>query len=257
MTLQETSTPIAPTTSARRILLTGSAGGIGRSLWPALRARGHEVRGFDVRPTQGLEGAITASLTDPQAVRDAVRDVDTVLHLAATPNDLDFLTRLLPNNLQGAFQLLDEAAKAGVKRLILASTIQVVNGLLSEGRTVGVDEAKPDNHYGLTKLWLEHAGRIVHRKHGTSVLAVRIGACPTSARNARWTQSHEAEMDLYLSLPDAARFFIAAVEAPHVGYEIVYATSRPRGRPRVDLEPAARLLGYVPRDTYPENVPTE
>jgi hypothetical protein len=36
---------------------------------------------------------------------------------------------------------------------------------------------------------------------------------------------------------------------------ILQATSRPTGAPRMDLELARRVIGYVPRDAWPEGLP--
>ena len=48
------------------------------------------------------------------------------MHLAATPDDADFLTELLPNNVVGVYNVFEAARLAGVRRMILASSGQVV-----------------------------------------------------------------------------------------------------------------------------------
>src|SRR5262245_3640625 len=90
-------------------LVTGSAGRVGRAVVAELLARGHPTRGFDLAPTPGCPDHVVGSLTDPAAVRRAMSGVGTLVHLAATPDDDDFLTTLLPNNLLGVFHVLEAA----------------------------------------------------------------------------------------------------------------------------------------------------
>ena len=62
-------------------------------------------------------------------------------------------------------------------------------------------------------------------------------------------------MDVYLSPGDAGRFFACASRAPDdVRFAVVYATSKPVNNCPYDLEPARQLLGYEPRDRWPEGV---
>src|SRR5579863_1872158 len=97
------------------VLVTGSAGRIGRAVVRELKARGHAVRGFDRVPTPGLADALVGNITDGAAVRRA----------AATPAADDFLTQLLPKSVVGAYHVMEAAREAGVRRVILASSGQV------------------------------------------------------------------------------------------------------------------------------------
>src|SRR5262249_21621773 len=108
------------------VLVTGSAGRIGRAVVAELLARGQAVRGFDVVPTPGLRDSVVGDITDPSAVHRAVQGAAAVVHLAATPDDDDFLTKLVPNNIVGVYHVLESARAAGVRRLVLASSGQVV-----------------------------------------------------------------------------------------------------------------------------------
>src|SRR5438445_7587019 len=97
------------------VLVTGSAGRIGRAVVRELMARGHRVRGFDRLTTPGVAEAIVGDITDAAAVRRAVAGVQTLIHLAATPDDDDFLTQLAPNNIIGAYQNMEAARAARVR----------------------------------------------------------------------------------------------------------------------------------------------
>src|SRR5262245_55763744 len=108
--------------ASARVLVTGSAGRIGRAVVAELKARGRPVRGFDLVPTPGLDDCVVGDITDGVAVRRAVEGAGTVIHLAATPDDDDFLARLVPNNVVGVYQVLEAARLAGLRRLVLASS---------------------------------------------------------------------------------------------------------------------------------------
>src|SRR6516165_6282560 len=88
-----------PMAKAPTILVTGSAGRIGKAVVRELRARGHSVRGYDIVASPQADEYVVGSTTDAESVGRAVPGIETVIHLAATPDDDDFLTKLLPNNI--------------------------------------------------------------------------------------------------------------------------------------------------------------
>ncbi|MBY0232335.1 MAG: NAD-dependent epimerase/dehydratase family protein, partial [Gemmataceae bacterium] len=71
-----------------RVLVTGSAGRIGSAVVKELDAQGIPVRGFDLVPTPGAEH-VAGTLTDADAIKRAMQGVETLVHLAATPDDDD------------------------------------------------------------------------------------------------------------------------------------------------------------------------
>jgi nucleoside-diphosphate-sugar epimerase len=241
---------------ATRILVTGSAGRIGQAAVSELKARGHAVRGFDLVPTPGIEDCVVGDITDAAAVRRAAEGVGTLIHLAATPDDDDFLAKLVPNNVVGVYQVLEAARLAGVRRLVLASSGQVVWWQRLRGPfPIGTEVAPtPRGWYAATKVFLEAAGRAYVEAHGLSVLAVRLGWCPRTPEQVAEIAQSDWAQDVYLSPADAGRFFACAVEAPLLPFAVVYACSRPARRIMYDLAPAKDLLGYEPRDTWPEGV---
>ncbi len=242
---------------ARTVLVTGSAGRIGRAAVRELKARGHTVRGLDLAPTPGADVSLVGSITDADVVRRAVAGSSALVHLAATPDDDDFLTKLLPNNVVGVYHVLEAAHAAGVKRMVLASSGQVVWWQRFRGPLpIGADEPPtPRGWYAATKLFLEAAGRAFAGGHGLSVVAARLGWCPRDRAHAEELAHTDWGPDVYLSPGDAGRFFACAVEAPaDPGFAVVYAFSRPVRRHLHDMAPARERLGYEPRDTWPEGI---
>jgi len=111
--------------SAPLVLVTGSSGRIGRAVVAELLERGHQVRGFDRIASPTVPDSVVGSVTDRAAVDQAMTGVTTLIHLAATPDDADFLSELLPNNIAGLYHVMESAQLAHVGRIILASSGQV------------------------------------------------------------------------------------------------------------------------------------
>jgi nucleoside-diphosphate-sugar epimerase len=240
-----------------KVLVTGSAGRIGQAVVAELQARGLPVRGFDRVPTPGVADSVTGDLSDAQALLRAAEGAGALVHLAATPDDDDFMTRLLPNNVVGVYNVLEAARQAGVKRLVLASSGQVVWHQRFTGPLPirASDPVTPRYWYAAAKVFLEAAGRAYAAAHGLSVIAARLGWCPRTPEHVEELRATAWGPDVYLSPGDAGRFFAQAVQAPaDIRFAVVFATSRPVREVVYDMDEARRLLGYEPRDVWPEGI---
>ncbi len=241
--------------SSKTILVTGAAGALGRVAVKGLKAAGHRVWGLDLQDCPTCDRQFRGNLQDESLAKAACEGVDTLIHLAAIPDDALFLDELMPSNVGGLYQILTAAQFQGVSRLVIASSGQVVWGTQQHGPwPISVTEPpRPRFWYALTKEFGEIAGQMFHREYGLDVLSVRLGACPRDRSHAVELEQNEVHRDVYFSPRDAARFFVAAVAAePGFGYQIVYACSRPTLRMRYDLSPLKSLLGFEPEDRWPD-----
>lgn len=247
------------TDAPQRVLVTGSAGAIGNAVCLALAARGHTVRGADVRPTPNVPDAIVGDLAEKDVVYRAVEGMDTVIHLAAYVNNGELVETLMRPNVISPYYICEASRELGVKRVVLASSVQVIEGFGRPGRSIGVDEGlRPRNLYAMTKAWGEIMGDMYAKMYNLSVINVRIGWLPRSQEQANAIARSEYAQDIYLSYADAQRFFERCVESeiPAAGESIVvFAGSRTTEPPHMDMEPARTLLGYVPQDRWPDNMP--
>ena len=226
----------------RTVLLTGAAGGLGTLMRSLLPEYGYTLRLFDVRPVEGEPDAVTADLSDTDALREAVRGVDAVIHLAGISLEAPF-EKILKSNIEGTYNLYEAARLEGVPRIVFASSNHAV-GFTPAPRAgeplIPVDTPRrPDTFYGLSKSFGEDLAQFYWDKHGLETVSVRIGSCfpePTSVRM----------LSVWMSPADGARLFHAALTAEGVGHTVVYGSSA-NTRLWWDLT-TARALGYEPRD---------
>jgi uronate dehydrogenase len=237
---------------AHAVLVTGSAGRIGRAVSAELVARGHRVRGFDRVPSPALREAVVGDVASPDDLDRALAGMDTAVHLAATPDEADFMTLLLPNNVIGLYRMLEAARHARLGRVILISSGQLYSGHDGPLPITPATPTSPRNWYALTKVLTEAAGQVYAATHGLNVVVIRPGWVPRDHAHAEELAASAHGKDGYLSPGDAGRGFAAAVEAEGLPrYTVVHVCSLPVEMARYDLRPAKTLLGYEPRDRWP------
>ena len=226
----------------RTVLLTGAAGGVGTLMRSLLPPYGYRLRLLDVVPIPDEPEALTVDLADYDALRDAVRGVDAVLHLAGISLESSF-ERILRANIEGTYHLYEAAREEGVRRIVFASSNHAVGFTPVPGEgapRIPVDTPhRPDTFYGLSKAFGEDLAQLYWDRHGIETVSVRIGSLfpePTSVRM----------LSIWLSPADGARLFHAALTAENVGHTVVYGSSA-NTRLWWDLGPA-RALGYEPQD---------
>jgi uronate dehydrogenase len=213
------------------ILMTGAAGAIGGMLRERLGH--HELRLTDVRATDGVAAL---DVTDAEAVHRACLGVDAVVHLGGIASEGPF-EDVLAVNVRGTERVLQGAHRAGVGRVVLASSNHAA-GLYERTDALADDvPARPDSYYGWSKAAMESLGRLYHDRCGLDVICLRIGACkeqPTEPRDL-WA---------WLSPDDAARLVEAALGA--TGWRLVWGVSANTRRWWSDA--GGRAIGYHPRD---------
>jgi len=173
-----------------RVLITGGAGRLGRSLVTGLVDRGHDVVSLDrvvsdARELHGVE-QVAVDLTDAAAARDAVAgaQADALIHLAAiavpfsAPEDV-----ILRTNAALALNTMTAGVEAGVTRIVTASSPTVIGYNAPAGWSVDrlpIDEQTPTapwNAYALSKLLAEQTMRMLHRQTGDGTRFAAFRPC--------------------------------------------------------------------------------
>ena len=217
------------------VLITGAAGKIGSSLMQSLPALGWAVRGFDrVSAADGVVG----DLTVPGDLDAAMDDVEAVVHLAGQPTEAPWPV-VREANIEGSFQVFEAARRAGVHRVVYASSNHAV-GFTPIARGLPADTPpRPDTLYGVSKVFGEALARYYVERYDMRVACVRIGTFAPRPPDLR-------SLSTWLSPGDCARLVDACLRTPDLGFALVWGISA-NTRRTWSLDEAV-ALGYQPVD---------
>ncbi len=158
------------------ILVTGAAGTLGRAVLPTLLNAGFSVRAGDVRPVADAPAAVEAirlGVRDAEAVLHATRGVSGILHAAAWHGMHlrdHSASEFWDLNATGTFNVLQAALDAGVRAVVLSSTMGVYGRsrlAAGGGPAVRIHEdlpLLPDDIYGATKVVSEELSQYFARR---------------------------------------------------------------------------------------------
>jgi UDP-glucose 4-epimerase len=168
-----------------RILVTGGAGFIGSHLAEELLRKGHSVMVLDDFSTglrENVPAAARATRADVHDGEELSRILgherpEVVLHLAAQMNIRRSIVdpvRDAEINVMGSLRLFQASARAGVRRVVFASSGGAVYGERGAGLCRETDFPKPTSPYGIAKLAAEHYGRHVAQSGGPEFVTLRL-----------------------------------------------------------------------------------
>lgn len=224
------------------ILITGAAGSIGTMLRPRLARPGRTLRLLDIEPMTAGPGeeAIRASATDMAAMTAACQDADAVIHLAGISGE-DLWPRIMDVNINGGYVAFEAARRAGVPRVIFASSNHAV-GFTPRARFPVPDYTfpAPDTYYGVSKAATEALAAMYHSRYGMDTICVRILSCAERPMDHRMLRT-------WLSPDDAGRLFEACLTADRPGHRVIFGVSANSRGGWVSLS-EAMALGYKPLD---------
>ncbi len=167
------------------ILVTGGCGFIGSHVCEALVERGEKIRVLDdlsagklenIEPVRGSVQFVNDDIRDPDALSDAMKGVSRVIHLAALVTvfeSVDRPERTHGVNTTGAFNAVNAARKAGVKRIVFASSCAVYGE--GDGEPLREDRLPaPGSPYAASKLHGEHCVSVFAGLYGVSGVSLRF-----------------------------------------------------------------------------------
>ena len=263
---------MADATRKKKVLVTGVSGVIGKGIVQHLSDR-YELSGLDIAPND-LVPTTVADIGDLDAILPAFAGMDAVVHLASMPSVHTPWADIRDVNIQGTYNAYEAARQAKVPAVVFASSNHTIGGYEEDGlpEIYALDdprtydhtvEHRPDSLYGVAKVFGEALGRHYVDAFGIRSYNLRIGSVfahddprdPSIAEGSFWLpltpeQKFDRIRATWLSQRDCAELIAACIEAEHVPWAVVYATSN-NPRQMWDLSHAKELLGWVPRDAAP------
>ena len=236
-----------------RVLVTGAASALGQEVATALAAdENAQLRLLDdcAAQRQDVEW-VAARLTDPDAVRQAVRDVDIVVHTGEPPPAPESEEALLDRATRGTHVLLQAAVEAGVKRFVYGSTLEVFRAYPDTVYVTEYYKPLPPTEMAVLARYLgEMTCREFAREHPITVTALRLG------KLVREEEVAGQKRDLmWVDIRDAAQAFCAALARDAsaslnwVPRWAVYHIAAPIIHPKFLLD-RAKSMGYQPQREF-------
>lgn len=234
-------------------MVTGGRGRIGTAVCAHLR-------------TLGADPVVVSmpdiDTTDVAAVADAMKGVDLVVHLAAIPSPLeDAWPEIFATNVTSTFNVLWAAAEHGVRRAVIASSINA-SGIPFNSRDLlpayfPFDEDIPtdiEDPYSLSKSVDEQTAQMAWRRWGIDVAAIRFpftaewdDVVAHSEELAEHPEQGVVEGWTYLDVRDAARVVELGLTRPISGVQTIFVSADETAVPYATQDLLQTLAGDVPR----------
>jgi NAD dependent epimerase/dehydratase len=173
--------------TGKRVLVTGAGGFIGSHLIERLVELGANTRAFvhynalgswgwlDHSPLRGEMTVMAGDICDSDSVREAMKTIDVVFHLAALiaiPYSYRAPTSYVRTNIGGTLNVLQAAREIGIERLVHTSTSEVYG----TARYVPIDEAHPlqgQSPYSASKIGADKMAEAFSLSFNLPVVTVR------------------------------------------------------------------------------------
>ncbi len=172
-----------------KVLVTGADGFIGSHLTEKLVREGHEVKAFsyynsfnswgwlDTVPKDILDSIeiFTGDIRDPNGVREALKGMDEVYHLAALiaiPYSYHSPDMYVDTNIKGTLNVLQAARDYDLSRILITSTSEVYG----TAQYVPIDENHPyqgQSPYSATKIGADRLAESFNRSFNLPITIVR------------------------------------------------------------------------------------
>jgi nucleoside-diphosphate-sugar epimerase len=243
----------------KKILVTGMSGLIGGAVQRRLEGR-YELTALNRRDVPGVR-TVQADIADLAAIEPAFAGQDVVVHLAAVVSGDAGWDDVLHYNVIGAYNVFEAARRAGVARVIFASSGMAMGGYarqfpynaLLEGRYDDVPQPwpmltheslpYPAGLYGVSKAWGEQLARHFADTTPLSLICLRYGVVNGADR-----PTEPRHFPIWCSQRDAAQMVERCIQAPaELKYDIFFVTSANQWGYR-DLSHAREVVGYEPQD---------
>lgn len=257
----------------KRVIFTGGSGKAGKHVVQDLVDHGYRVLNLDTKPLDNpAVRTLITDITDSGQVFNALSSytglhefdenlepepIDAIVHFAAIPRIM-----IVPDNevyrinVMGTYNILEAAAKLGIKKVIIASSETTYGIVFAHGHRdpeyFPLDEeypVKPMDSYATSKICNERTAEAFAMRTGTDIYALRIGnviepdeyalfpgwfAKPGFRKRIAWS---------YIDARDLGEIVRLGVETDGLGYQVFNAVNDSSSS---DLPTAELVKRYYP-----------
>lgn len=234
-----------------KVGITGAGGNIGTTLAKGFAGR-YDLVLYDSQEIDAPVATRTArvDLANREEVGHLFDGLDALIHLAGDPRPNAPPSSTLRNNFAATSYVFEEAKRAGLKKVVFASSNFYHEGdirsALQKGErfSIALDRnPTPLCLYGESKVFGENVGR--HLSHfGVQFAALRIGWTVPEDNPALYGGAYMRAV--FCSQRDLVDFFVKALEIDR-DFLVAFAVSD-NARGVFDLTETKNLLGFTPRD---------
>lgn len=247
-----------------KVAITGGSGRLGRYVVDYFRDKA-DVTVVDIRPPEQADVRfVEANILDGAALATAFSGQEAVVHLAAIPNP-----RIAPaavtfqTNVQGSWNVLDTAEKAGVRRVVATSSDAVTGLHYNEENLcpayLPIDEAhalRPVEFYALSKQVNEVVCRSYANRGKLEVLVIRpvhiVFPSEWPELQTRGDDVQNYHLWGYVEPQDVAQAFYRAVTVADVRFDIFFIAAADSLCSRPTLDMVQERFGKLPEIRKPE-----
>lgn len=260
-----------------RVLFTGGSGKAGKHAVAYLAAAGHRVLNIDkVRLNHPGVMDLVADITDAGQIYSVMRGYagfdemesgagqqvfDAVVHFAAIPSlHLAADNETFRVNVMGTYNVIEAAAKMGIRKIIIASSETTYGVCFSDGQTdpayLPLDEDYPVNpmdSYGMSKRVNEVTAEAFQRRFGIDIYALRIGNVMEPHEYAERFAGFAADPGQrrriafsYIDARDLGQIVDLCLKKDGLGWQVFNAGNDSNSVPQPNSELLARFFPNVP-----------
>lgn len=237
-----------------KLLITGGTGFLGAGLVKALESK-HELRLLDVVKRDTRHELIVGDVGDLEVCRRAAagRDALVIAHMAPNRPEV-YGTPPIPFdvNVKGTANLFAAAVEKGIRRVVLISSVGVLDRQHHEGELLRTDmPAQPTSIYSLTKTCQEVIAEYYHRTQGVAVAMLRpayitdadtlVDKYGTKRPSVNWQ---------FIDRRDIGDAADCALRLPDLGCEAFWVLGHRDCVNHADMEPTYRRLGWKPAHDF-------
>jgi nucleoside-diphosphate-sugar epimerase len=242
-----------------RVLITGAFGWTATAIIETLSRARHEITVFDLpsvacpqKVKQMSSRVVLGDVADCEAVKEAARFADVIIHLAVAVGEEDYLRSDAPftTNVQGTYNIFEAARINRISKVVLMSSaaVHLPFSEKTTGESVWRSSDDRDHLYDLTKRLQETIAQDFCETYKMAAIVLRAGHIVDGKEhldpNGKSLDGLDYARGGWVCRYDLANACLKAVEYSGTGYQVFHIIGSKRARDYFDIERAEEELKF-------------